>query len=250
MPDHSKPFQIESDTSKYATGVVLSQLDSNSDRHPVAFYSKMFLPAERNYDIHDRELLAIIRALEAWRHYIQGSGHTTIILSDHQNLTSHKEAKKLNRRQAHWFLFLSEYDIKLVHTPGKKMIQSDALSRRPDHCPEEDNDNKDMILLPENLFINLIDVDLQQRIAEVTSMDKDTETALLLLLNGHNTDDWTLEKFEDRNILFYQGRNYIPLDKELRQNILKTFHDHETAGHPGELQTYNAVQQHYWWPGL
>jgi len=130
------------------------------------------------------------------------------------------------------------------------MIQSDALSRRPDHCPEEDNDNEDMILLPENLFINLIDVDLQQRIAEVTSMDKDAETALLLLLNGHNTDDWTLEKFEDRNILFYQGRNYIPLDKELRRNILKTFHDHETAGHPGELQTYNAVRQHYWCPGL
>jgi len=81
-------------------------------------------------------------------------------------------------------------------------------------------------------------------------MDKDAETALLLLLNGHTTNDWTLENFEDRNILFYQGRNYIPLDKELRQNILKTFHDHETAGHPGELQTYNAVRQHYWWPGL
>jgi len=72
-----------------------------------------------------------------------------------------------------------------------------------------------MILLPENLFINLIDINLQQRIAEVTSMDKDAETALLLLLNGHNIDDWTLERFEDRNILFYQGRNYIPLDKEL-----------------------------------
>ena len=67
------------------------------------------------------------------------------------------------------------------------MIQSDALSRRPDHCPEEDNDNEDMILLPENLFINLININLQQRIAEVTSMDKDAETALLLLLNGHNT---------------------------------------------------------------
>ena len=111
-------------------------------------------------------------------------------------------------------------------------------------------DNEDMILLPENLFINLIDIDLQRQIAEVNYMDKDTETALLLLLNGNTTDDWTLEKFKDRNILFYQGRNYIPLDKELRQNILKTFHDHETAGHPGELQTYNAVQQHYWWPGL
>jgi len=72
-----------------------------------------------------------------------------------------------------------------------------------------------MILLPENLFINLIDIDLQQQIAKVNSMDKDTETALLLLLNRHTTDDWTLEKFDDRNILFYQGWNYIPLDKEL-----------------------------------
>jgi len=81
-------------------------------------------------------------------------------------------------------------------------------------------------------------------------MDKDAETALLLLLNGHTTDDWTLEIFEDRNILFNQGWNYIPLDKDLCRNILKTFHDHETAGHPGELQTYNVVQQHYWWPGL
>ena len=91
MPDHLKPFQIESDTSKYATGAVLSQLDSNGDRHLVVFYSETFSPVEWNYDIHDRELLAIIWALEAWRHYIQGSGHTTVILSDHQNLSAHKE---------------------------------------------------------------------------------------------------------------------------------------------------------------
>jgi len=60
MPDHSRPFQIEMDASKYATAAVLSQLGSNSDQHPVAFYSKTFSPAEQNYDIHDRGLLAII----------------------------------------------------------------------------------------------------------------------------------------------------------------------------------------------
>jgi len=99
MPDHTRPFQIESDTSKYATGAVLSQLDSNGDSHPVAFLSKTFSPAEQNYKIYDRELLAMICALEEWRHYIQGSGHTTN-LSDHQNLTIYKEAQKLNRQQA------------------------------------------------------------------------------------------------------------------------------------------------------
>ena len=116
MPDQTKPFQIKMDASKYATGAVLTQLDANGDRHPVSFISKTFSPAERNYEIYDRELLVIIRALEEWQHYIQGSPHTTIILSDHKNLTYYREAKKLNRQQARWSLYLSEFDVKLVHT--------------------------------------------------------------------------------------------------------------------------------------
>ena len=100
MRDQTRPFQIETDASKYATGAVLTQLDSNGDRHPISFISKTFSPAEQNYEIYDHELLAIIWALEEWRHYIQGSPHTTIILSDHKNLTCYQEAKKLNRRQA------------------------------------------------------------------------------------------------------------------------------------------------------
>ena len=87
MPDHTKLFQIETDASKYATGAVLTQLDSNGDRHPISFISKTLSPAERNYEIYDRELLAIIHTLEEWRHYIQGSTHTTVILSNHKNLT-------------------------------------------------------------------------------------------------------------------------------------------------------------------
>ena len=115
MPDQSRPFQIETDASKYATGAVLTQLDSNGNRHPISFISKTLSPAERNYEIYDRELLAIIRALEEWRHYIQGSPHTTIVLSDHKNLTYYREAKKLNRRQAQWSLYLSEFNVKSIH---------------------------------------------------------------------------------------------------------------------------------------
>ena len=63
MPDQTRPFQIESDTSKYATGAVLTQTDSNGDRHPVAFMSKTFTDTEQRYEIYDRELLGIIRAL-------------------------------------------------------------------------------------------------------------------------------------------------------------------------------------------
>ena len=100
MPDQTRPFQIKCDASKYASGAVLTQLDNNGDRHPVAFLSKTFSETEQNYEIYDRELLAIIRALEEWRHYIQGSGHTTVIYLDHQNLTYFRSAQKLNRRQA------------------------------------------------------------------------------------------------------------------------------------------------------
>ena len=110
------------------------------DLEALSFISKTLSPAERKYEIYDREILAIIRALEEWQHYIQGSAHTTVILSDHKNLTYYREAKnltyyreakKLNRRQARWSLYLSEFDVKLVQSPGNKMVQSDALSRRP-----------------------------------------------------------------------------------------------------------------------
>ena len=129
MPDQTKPFQIECDASKYASGAVLTQLDGNGERHPCAFISRTFSPTERNYEIYDRELLSVICVLQEWHHYIQGSPHTTTLYSDHKNLTFFRSAQKLNRRQARWSLFLSEYDIKLEHLPGNKMVQSDTLSR-------------------------------------------------------------------------------------------------------------------------
>jgi RNase H-like domain found in reverse transcriptase len=96
MPDHSKPFQIESDASKYASGAVLTQTDINGDRHPVAFLSKTFTDMECQYEIYDRKLLGIIRALKEWQHYIQGLGHTTLIHTDHQDLTYFQKAQKLS----------------------------------------------------------------------------------------------------------------------------------------------------------
>ena len=96
MPDQTKPFQIETDASKYASGAILTQTDVNGDRHPIAFLSKTFTETKQNYDVYDQELLAIIQALTKWQHYIQGSGHTTEVLSDHMNLMYFKSAQKLN----------------------------------------------------------------------------------------------------------------------------------------------------------
>jgi len=72
--DDSKPFRIEADSSDFATGAVLSQQSSEDGKwHPVAFLSKSLSAVERNYDIHDKEMLAIVRALEEWRHFVEGA---------------------------------------------------------------------------------------------------------------------------------------------------------------------------------
>ncbi len=128
MPDHTRPFQTEANTSKYASGAVLTQEDSNGERHPVAYLSKSFNKAEHNYQVYDRELLSIVRALQEWRHHIQGSPHKTLVLSDHRNLTYFWKPQKLNRRQARWVIELAEYDIDLKHIPG-----NNATFRRPIH---------------------------------------------------------------------------------------------------------------------
>jgi hypothetical protein len=255
MPDHSKPFQIQVDSSLFATGGILSQMDTNGDRHPCAYLSKSLTKEQRNYDTGDRELLAIVQALKEWRHYIQGSGHTTIVLSDHNNLQHFKVPQTIGRRMARWTLYLSEFDIKLVHIPGKKNIQADSLSRRPDLCPQG-TDNEDVVVLPEHLFVNLIDMELQKKIANAKNMDYDAAEAIKELLEQGSREakkdlmDWEVEEFEGENILFYKGKNYVPIDAELRREIVQRYHDHLTAGHPGELQTFNAVKEHYWWPGL
>jgi hypothetical protein len=255
MLDHSKPFQIESDASKYAFGAVLTQTDINGDRHPVAFLSKTFTDMEQWYKIYDRELLGIVWALKKWQHYIQGSGHTTLIHMDHQNWTYFWKAQKLSDQQARWLLFLSEFNIKLQHLPGNKMILSDALSRRPDHCPEED-ETKEEILLPDDLFLNLLDVNLRDRITKNKEYNFDVTRAIKLLQEEGPTsiqndlEDWKIGEVDDQKTIFYKGQQYVPKDQELWRDILKLFHDHETAGHPEELETYNSVKQHYWWPGL
>jgi RNase H-like domain found in reverse transcriptase len=169
MPDQSKPFQIKSDASKVVKGMILTQLNSNGDWHPIAFLSKTFTETERKYEIYNWELLGIIQALKEWRHYIQGSGHTTVVYSDHKNLTYFHTAQKLNDRQARWSLYLSGFHLKLIHLSGTKNVQSDALSRRPYYGTDKRIEEEDKIVLPDNLFISLLD-----RVAETNTEQEGT----------------------------------------------------------------------------
>jgi len=146
-PQKSDPFRIEADSSDFATGAVLSQQSTTDGKwHPVVFYSKSLSSVEQNYEIHDKEMLAIIHALEEWRHFLEGATHPVEIWTDHKNLEYFMMAKKLNRRQAHWSLHLARFDFLLHHRPGHTMGKPDALSRRADHGNGA-SDNENVVLL-------------------------------------------------------------------------------------------------------
>jgi hypothetical protein len=105
---------------------------------------------------------------------------------------------------------LSEFNIKLVHIPGKKNIQANSLSQRPDLCPQG-TDNEDVI----------VDMELQKKIANTKNMDYDAAEAIKELLEQGPKEakkdlvDWEVEEFEGENVLFYKGKNYVPIDAEL-----------------------------------
>ena len=96
-------------------------------------------------------MLAIIRALEEWRHFLEGAKHCVEVWTDHKNLEYFRMAKKLNRRQARWSLYLSCFDFELWHRPGSTMGKSDAPSCHLDHGLGS-GDNSNMVLLCPELF--------------------------------------------------------------------------------------------------
>ncbi|KAH9252836.1 hypothetical protein BASA81_009244 [Batrachochytrium salamandrivorans] len=129
-PDDSRPFILETDASDYAYPVYSASTTTLTLFRPIAFYARQMNSAEQNYEIYDKELLAVVESFKHWRHFLQGGLHPVTVLCDHKNLEYFMTTKKLTRRQARWSLELSEYDFSLTHRPGKLNGRADSLSRR------------------------------------------------------------------------------------------------------------------------
>jgi transposase InsO family protein len=251
--DPTFPITVETDASDYAMGAILSQTSASDGKlHPVAFWSRKFLPAELNYEIHDKELLAIKDAFQEWRSYLIGAEHSIRVLTDHRNLEYFMTSRMLNRRQARWAMFFSDFNFRIEYRPGRLQEQADALSRRSDYTPDsatKTSSNFQLLLKPQNistiqpfqnepalvLFPQLLDHLLHDSYynSTVTKMDS-------VPLSGY-----TLRN----NLLFRYDKLYIP-ECSYRLDIIKNRHDSLSAGHYGSRKTIELITRDYWWPKL
>jgi hypothetical protein len=144
------------DASDYAIRAVCSQPDDTGVLHPLGYFSRKLKDTDLNYDIHDKELLAIVDGLNKWGTYCTSMGHTITILSDHKNLEYWQTKKDLNLRQARWGEQLTNYDFTITYRPGKLAGKPDILSRESGDSPWEGEikhrQNKGRILLPAQAF--------------------------------------------------------------------------------------------------
>ena len=180
LPDYGKPFTVYTDASDYAISAILEQDDALGQSHPVTYYSKSLQPAECNYEIHDKELLAIIHILWHFCHYLQGNEHTTRIFLDHMNLQYFTTKQTLTQHQAWWSLFLSTFDYIIIPKP-RKYNKANGLSRCSDYKEGIASKNAECILLtPENLLLKPKQFEIQALHNTVisTEMDIDLKEAI------------------------------------------------------------------------
>ena len=257
VPDIDKKIRMEVDALDYATGGVLSMECEDKLWRPVAFLSKSLNEMERNYEIHDKEMLAIIRELEAWRYLLEGAQSKFEIWTDHKNLEYFMKAQKLNRRQARWALYLSQFDFTLKHVVGAKMGKADGLSRRADWKIGVDKDNENQILIKDNWIRSMYEVvvegpevDLVEKIKRARSKDEDVirvvEEMKKVGVKELRENEWKIEG----DLVLKEGKVYVPKDEELRAEVIQLHHDVLAAGYGGRWKMVELVMRNYWWPGV
>jgi Integrase zinc binding domain/RNase H-like domain found in reverse transcriptase len=193
-------------------------------------------PRNRN-NIHDCELLTVIRGLLAWRHLLVGSPHKIRVLTDHSNLKYYRHPQKISRRVTRYLPKMAEFDFELVYKPGSTN-KADHLSRRP-NFDDGSLDNQDVTVLPPHLFIHASTVSaLEQLVLDAQLANPE----LLHLWAAH------FNLTESASAWFRGSALVVMEDNELRREVSSLYHDHRLAGHPGISKTLDLLTQDYWWP--
>jgi hypothetical protein len=219
---------------------------------------------ECNYDIYDKELLAIIRALEEWRLECEGALFPISILTDYKNLEYFMTKKLFSRRQARWAEFLSRFSYEFKYRPGKLNGKADALTRRPQDVFKPDNprvrQQKRVFIDPELINLSPVVVKNEEG-AELPSLDK-------LFAQGYESDKFLKQMLkliengaryckeislsdcfinEDGRLRF-RGLFYVPENDIFRFRIMQFCYNSAIAGHSGRAKTFALLRRNYYWP--
>jgi len=252
---------VETDTSDHALAAILSTR-VNGNIHLIAFHSRTFSATELNYDVYDKELLAIFEAFRKWRHYLEGIPTPVDVFMDHKNLVYFCESKALSRRQARWSEFLSQFNLTIKFCPGRLGAKPDTLTRYWDVYDKERTTNSRPLFTQSQLDIDpssniTTALTLQAAsILDTRSLTTDIQTAVLAdptlarrLEPGENTNEphWSVG---DDGILLPNERTFVPESNNLHLRVLRARHNHQLASHMGQEKTYQLVCRDYSWLGM
>lgn len=195
-------------------------------------------------------MLAIIEALKDWRSFLEGLPEPFEIITDHQNLEFWRTAQDLSQRQARWALWLSWFDFRLKHCPGKANTQADALSRMSHHQINDSEDNQEQTVLRPEHFIHastmvLFHNPLFDQIRLASEREAEVLEGLKKIKGPQSLTSGLAEWREENGIVYHREKVYVPPDQGLRRAVLEQCHDALTAGHPGVHGTLELVDRQF-----
>lgn len=251
--DFSKPRVLQVDCSGFPLSAILSQLDDSQRLRLVSFLSRKLTPAEQRWQVHNQELGVIVAAFEEWRTWLVGTNVPVAVFSDHTNLRYFMTFKKLTPRQVRWASYLSLFYFSILHTPGKQN-PADPASRRPDYAPSSaDDDSCITLLTPIHLKEGFTVMSLSTSISSIDiTFSLPSSDIRELLTTAYHTEGGLLSAPPVRlyhwqgGLWWYRDRYYVP--QLARLNILTSFHDSLTAGHPGVARMLSSLTRTYSWP--